>query len=158
MTYVKSEAAILGYGTVVSIGPVAGTASPTYVAIGEVTDLTLHSPTRKTVSTTNFNSLSQSEEFLTGSIDYGSFSFTANRISNDAGQTALAAALAAGGLYMFKVSLPVDTGEAQVTTGDSWVFNGAVTSFSYGDISVDKVSTIKAEIKISGVPTFTLGS
>jgi hypothetical protein len=158
MTYVRSLADVLGYGTVISIGPVAGTSSPTYTAIGEPISLTLHTPTRKTIATTNFNSIAGSEEFLAGSIDYGEFSFEANRIGNDAGQLALLAALSAGALYMFKVALPIDAPEAQTTAGDMWAFNGLVTSVSNGEVSVDKVTTIKATIKISGQPVFTAGS
>lgn len=152
MTYSFSKAQP-GKGTVVSIGPVAGTSSPTFVAIGEVKSSSISGTAWKTDDVTNFQSLA--EEWITTILATGEVSLAGNRVSSDAGQLALAAAFATGELYMFTISLPKTL--TQTTAGDSYALNALVLSQDF-TITTEKAVEFSTKLKISGAIVLTVGS
>lgn len=153
MSYTRSKAQP-GRSSILSIGPVAGTSSPTFVPIFEVRSAPRRGAKWETEDVSNFNS-GVDKEFITQMRDNGTIQITGNRVGSDAGQTALKAAFGTGGLYMFTFSLPLTTG--QTTTGDSWAFNALVESVDY-DVDTTKAVTFTCTLKISGIPTETAGA
>src|SRR5580700_8470527 len=135
-SYTGSKANI-PIGTVVSIGPLATTTSPTYTAIGEITDVEFSGAKAATVKTTNMESTFQ--EKLGTIPDAGQVKLTMNRITNDAGQLALAAAFAAPGVYLFEVQEPVDLEIGQTTTGNLNKFSAVVTDGPAFSLNPEKV-------------------
>jgi len=106
-------------------------------------------------STTNFQSLSN-KEYLKTLLDSGKLALSGNRVSTDAGQTALKAAfLDNANNYGFQLTYPLEKG--QVSTGDTEVFNALVESYDT-TISVGKVIKISVSLQRTGNPTFTEGS
>jgi hypothetical protein len=154
---VPSKSAVLGAGTVLSIGGITG-ATGTFLPIGELTDFKFDGFKRETAQNTNFDS-GQVRTDLGTILDYGTLTGTYNRVSTNTGQLALIAALQAtgGNAYDFKLQLPVNVLEAQTTTGDSYAISGIVTEAGAFDISQTKVSTSNFSIKINSY-TFTAGS
>lgn len=147
--------AFAGRSSVLSIGPVVGTETPTFTEIGEVKNASISGRKYSTVDVTNFDSPNAYQEFIATVIDPGSISCSGNYVSSDAGQIALNAAFAAGEVYMFELQLP--KGPGQMTKGDQYAFGALVESF---DISVEpsKEISFTASLKISGAITFTAGS
>jgi len=159
MPTVASKAAVLGSGSILSIGGVTGaTGTETYLPIGELTDFKFDGFKRDTAQNTNFDS-GQVRQDLGTILDYGSLSGTYNRVSSNAGQLALIAALqtSAGSPYDFKLVLPINAAEGQTTTGDTYAMSGIVTEAGAFDLSQTKVSTSTFSIKLNSV-TFTAGS
>jgi len=144
-----------GRGAKVSIGPAAGTSSPTFVLIGEVAEAGLNPPTWGTDDVTNLDSLNDGE-FLTTIREGGETSLTINRVGGDAGQIALLAASATGALYMFKIEYPKSA--LQTTVGDADSFNALVLSAGDRKISPKSKISLTIKLKISGQVTETAGS
>lgn len=153
MTYTGSQAQA-GRGTIVSIGPVAGTTSPTYVPIEEAKMSSVEGTSTETVDVTNFNSGTFREKLATLA-NSGSVSITCNRVSSDPGQQALNAAVGTLAEYMFQVTLPKT--KTQVTTGDVLAFNAYVSGPDIG-IEVDKEVSSSYKLEITGPITITEGS
>ncbi|MGF7180388.1 hypothetical protein [Tunturiibacter psychrotolerans] len=159
MPTVASKAAVLGAGTVLSIGGVTGaTGTETFLPVGELTDIKFDGFKRETAQNTNFDS-GQIRQDLGTILDYGSISGTYNRVSTNTGQLAMIAALQStgGNAYDFKLQLPVNALLAQTTTGDLYTISGIVTEAGAFDLSQTKVSTSNFSIKINSF-TFTAGS
>lgn len=153
MSYTRSKAQP-GRSSILSIGPVIGTSSPTFTPIFEVRSAPRRGAKWETEDVSNFNS-GVDKEFITNMRDNGTIEITGNRVSGDAGQTALKAAFATGGLYMFTFTLPLTS--AQTTSGDVWAFNALVESVDY-DVDTNKVVTFTCSLKLSGIPTETAGT
>src|ERR1700692_1984754 len=96
-TAVPSKGQVSGIGAVISIGALTGsTGTETFIPIGEVSDGKFSGFKRNTTPTTNFDSAGIVTNLST-TLDYGTFTGTVIRVSNDAGQQALMAALVQGG-------------------------------------------------------------
>jgi hypothetical protein len=156
MTYTSSKAQA-GRGTQFSIGPIAGTASPTYTLVGEVDESTPDGRKWNFDDASNFES-GIDEESITTMRTPGNFKVTGNRVTGDAGQVALEAAHDSGGLYMFTVQLPMNAAAGQTTAGDKWAFNAYVESVDPSGIKVKNVIKFGASLRVSGARTFTAGS
>jgi hypothetical protein len=158
-TPVASKSAVLGAGTILTIGGVTGaTGTETFIPIGELTDFKFDGFKRETAQNTNFDS-GQVRTDLGTILDYGTLTGTYNRVSSNAGQLALIAALQAtgGNAYDFKLQLPVNPLQSQLATGDSYLISGIVTEAGSFDISQTKVSTSSFSIKINSL-AFTAGA
>jgi hypothetical protein len=150
-----SKAQILGSGCVLSIGNITG-GTDTYVPIGEVQEFKFNAIKRSTTTNTNFDSGNTVQKLGT-LLDFGTFTATYNRVSNNAGQLAAIAANANGAAYDFKLQLIPNTLAGQVTTGDSYVMSGIVTEAGAFDGSQSKVSTGTLTIDLNSV-VFTAGA
>jgi hypothetical protein len=146
MAYAGSQAQS-GRGSTLSIG-----ATPTL--IGEIKNVPFTSGKWATADVTNFNS-GNDAEFITTIRDNGSVTIEGNRVSGDAGQTAVEAAYDSGEVASFTLTLPKTA--AQVTKGDTYTFNALVLSRDF-TVDVTKEIDYKVELKISGAVTFAAGS
>jgi hypothetical protein len=158
-TPVASKAAVLGAGTVLSIGGVTGAAgTETFVPIGELSDFKFDGFKRSTTTNTNFDS-GQVQQDLGTILDYGTLAGTYNRVSTNAGQLALIAALQSTGgfAYDFKLQLQPNALLGQTTTGDLYTLSGIVTEAGAFDLSQTKVSSSTFSIKLNAV-AFVAGS
>lgn len=153
-TYTNSKA-FSAKGTVVSIGPTAGSESPTYTAIAEVKSCSPKGAQYKTADTTNFQSAA--EEFIGTMPGTGTATINGNYIANDPGQIALEAASLTGDLYMFQIQFPKNVEIGQTTSGDVWTFNALVYPMNV-DVDTEKAVEFSCELKISGAITRTAGS
>ena len=88
---------------------------------------------------TNFDSKGVAQKLGT-ILDLGTFTFTCNRVSNNAGQIAVNAACISGGSFDFHMQLPINPLVGQTTIGDLVVMSGIVTEAGSFDVSLDKVS------------------
>ncbi len=146
MAYAGSQAQS-GRGSTLSIG-----ATPTL--IGEVKSVPFTSGKWQTADVTNFES-GNDAEFITTIRDNGTVTLEGNRVSSDAGQTAVETAYDSGAIAAFTLQLPKTA--SQVTNGDKYTFNALVIG---RDFTVDTTKEIdwKVELKISGAVTFTAGA
>jgi len=137
----QSASQVLGVtGLIVSIGGLTGASgTEVWTVIGEVKDGKRSGSKRATTMSTNFSSLGVAQKLGT-ILDLGTFTFTTNRVGNDAGQTAVIAAHVAGGAWDIKVQLPMNPLISQVVAGDVITMSGIVTEAGAFDISLDKVS------------------
>jgi predicted secreted protein len=145
MPYIASQAQY-GRGTVLAIG-----STPTTVA--EIKTIKLSGRKWDTEDTTNLQS--SAKEFMASILDNGEWDLEGNRVSADAGQTAMEAAFVSGALSSFTITLP-KTG-AQTSKGDSWSFSAVITELDYS-IDVTKAISFSCKLKISGTMTMTAGS
>jgi hypothetical protein len=153
----SSKSAIIGAGSVLSVGAITGaTGTETFVPVGEISDAKFDGFKRSTTTNTNFDD-GQITQYLGTLLDYGTFSGTYNRVSNNAGQLAMVAALQNGGAYDFKLQLPVEPLLGQTTTGDLVAFSAIVTEAGSFDLSQTKVSTCSFTLQLNSY-TFTAGS
>lgn len=146
MTYSGSQAQA-GRGTTISIG-----ATPTL--IGEISEIPFDLPEWNTDDVTNFES-GLDEEFIVTIRKSMEFTVTGNRVSSDAGQTAVQAAYAGPTLSAFVIQLPKTS--SQTTNGDKYAFNAWVLAQSF-TIQTTKKVDFKMKLKTSGPVTFTAGS
>lgn len=155
-TPVPSKAQVLGSGCTLAIGGVTGvTPAPTTVPIGELTDFKFSGFKRSTTTNTNFDS-GDVTQYLGTILDYGTLTGTYNRVSNNAGQLALNAALQTKSAYDFTLTLEPNTLIGQ-TTGDVYTVSGIVTEAGAFDLSQTKVATSTCTIQLNSV-TFTAGT
>lgn len=157
MPYTGSKASE-AMGSVVSIGPlVTATGTATYVPIAEITSTEFSGAKRTVLNTTNMNSGGFAEK-LDSIADYGNIKLTMNRINNDPGQLALAAAFGAGGKYLFEVQEPINAEIGQTTTGDLTKFVAIVSEGPNFSLDPTKVTVLSCTLDISGQPTITPGT
>lgn len=141
-----------GLGTAIAIN--TGTVStPTWTTIGEVVDLTQSNYQNESDDATNLESTAR--EFIATLLNPGTWECTINRVSSDAGQTALVSAFNGRTNTMFKVTLPKTA--SQSTTGDAYSFTALVEKYGM-NIKPDKKISISASLKVSNAITFTAGS
>jgi hypothetical protein len=155
-TPVPSKAQVLGAGCILSIlGKTGVTPAGTAVPIGELSDYKFDGFKRSTTTNTNFDS-GNTEQNLGTILSYGTLTGTYNRVSNNAGQLALLAALQDGASYDFTLVLEPNILIDQ-TTGDSYAISGIVTAAGAFDLSQTKVSQATFTITLN-VVTFTAGT
>jgi hypothetical protein len=153
----QSKSVVLGAGTVLSIGGLTGaTGTETFVAIGEISDAKFDGFKRATTKSDNFDSGTISQ-YLPTMLDYSTFTGTYNRISTNAGQLAMIAALQNGGSYDFKLQLTVEPLLSQTTTGDLITFSAIVTEAGSFDLSMTKVSSCSFSLQLNSY-LFTAGT
>ena len=155
-TYTGSKAQA-GRGTNLFIGGVTGAGgSETFTLVGEIKTSGISGVAFDKEDVSNFQS-GVYKEYLATMIDPGQLDMSGNRISTDAGQTAVEVAFLTGLKYDWKLVLPVNTQAGQTTTGDTYVFSGYVQS---RDIPVDTTKAVSWNVKIqlSGAPIYTQGS
>lgn len=144
----QSAAQILGTGSILSIGGLTGASgTETFLTIGEVKDAKPSGQKRGTTMATNFDSRGIAQK-LGGILDLGTFTFTTNRVSNNAGQLAVNAACIANGSYDFKLQLPANPLIGQ-TTGDLITMSAIVTEAGSFNISLDKESEYSFTIDLN---------
>jgi hypothetical protein len=154
--YTGSKASV-AQGTITSIGPlVSSTQSPTYTAIAEIQQVAWSGAKTTVLATTNLSSVAA--EKLNGLPDFGQLKLTMNRITNDPGQMALAAAFSNPGKYYFQVQEPVDPEIGQTTQGNLYQFQAIVSEGPTFDLETNKVTVLSYTLEISGAPAFTAGS
>jgi hypothetical protein len=153
MPYTGSQAQS-GDGTLLEIN--TGTAStPTWTAVGEITDLQQSGKSNKTDDTTNLQSTA--EEFIPTLLAPGKWALTLNRVAGDAGQVAVKASFDAKTLKQYRITLPMLP--AQVTNGDRYAFTALVEEFNdLSSVKADKKVTTQAALKVSGSIPFTAGA
>jgi hypothetical protein len=157
-TATLSKGQVAGIGAVISIGGLTGSAgTETFVPVGEVSDGKFSGFKRNTTPTTNFDTGGIVTNLST-TLDYGTFTGTVIRVSNDAGQIALMAALVQGGAYDFKIQLEPNAADGQTTTGDLSTFSAIVTEAGAFDLSLTKASEFPITLTINGAVDFTAGS
>jgi len=107
-----------------------------------------------TEDVTDLSTPSIDKIFMATLRDNGSISIDGNYLPTDPGQAALAAAYGSAANTPFVVTYPIESG-AVTATKDA--FSGIVTSWNV-DLQFEKYVTFKAEIKVSGAITTTLGA
>ena len=153
----QSAAQVAGTGTVVSIGGLTGsTGTETFTVIGEVKDAKHSGVKKSTTPSTSFDSKGIVQKLGT-LVDLGSFTFTCNRVSNNAGQLAVNAACLTTGAYDFHMQLPINPLIGQTTVGDLIVMSGIVTEAGAFSVSLDKVSEYEFTLDLNSY-TVTAGS
>jgi hypothetical protein len=156
MTQAISKANSPAVGTVVSIGGVTGAGGTTFTPVGGIHDAKFSGIKVPTTDVSTFALLAKRKM---GTLpDFGTFTFTTLRETNDAGQIAMTAAAASAASYDFKVQLPIDTAIGQTTTGDLIVFSAIVTEAGGFDISLTKQADVSYTIEIDGAWTITAGA
>jgi hypothetical protein len=122
--------------------------------IGECDQIPVQRGAWKMADVTNFESGSDAE-YLPTIRDGAKLEITGNRVSSDAGQTAVEAAYQSGALTAFTVALPKTA--TQTTTGDSITFNAYVMESTF---TVDLKDAIKFKIslQVSGPMDMVEGS
>jgi hypothetical protein len=157
MSQAASKAQANGVGTVISIGGVTGaTGTETFVPIGELTDAKFSGIK---VAVTDVSTFAANTKRKLGTmVDYGTFSATVLRVSNDAGQAAVIAAAASAALYDFKVQLEPNEAAGQTTTGDLITFSGVITEAGGFDLSLTKQADGTLSIDIDGAWSVTEGA
>ena len=153
MAYTTSQAQA-GRGTQLSIGPVVGTATPVYVPVFELKDVPFKGPEWDLVDVTNMNSAGFSESLLTIQ-KWPKLTLSGNYVEADPGQTAMQAAQATGGLYMFTLEYPKTA--TQTTAGKTISFNAYVLNYGT-DLAVEKEQALTCDLQPSGAFTVTAGS
>lgn len=142
--------------TVVSIGPSASASGePSYTMIGEIISVEFSGAKVPVLNTTNMQSTAQ--EKLNGLPDYGQCKISMNRITNDAGQVALAAAWAAGGKYLFEVQEPINAEIGQTSVGNLNQFEAIISDGPAFGLDPMKATTLSYTLDISGPIDFTAG-
>jgi predicted secreted protein len=152
MSYTKSGAQKTK-GTTLGIDT-STSGTPTYSVLGEITSIEPSGQQMGTVEVTNMDSAAK--EYLSTIIDSGEFKVTYNRVSSDAGQTAVKTAFASGDLKSFQVTLPKASG--QTVSGDTFTFDAIVTDYNLSSMAVDKALQVSVTLKISGLITEVAGS
>ena len=153
---------LIGLGATLSIGTQGGT--PVFTPINGIKKITPPQPKFGVEDVTTLSTPNTGRRKVKTLIDNGEIKIEGEWESADAGQTALAAALATvsnstnGADYPFKLALPVDLAGGQVTTGDLLAFNAMVTEFSISDVEIEKTITFSATLTIDGPLTFTPGA
>ena len=153
--YTNSKSQVLR-GAAFSLGGPVGT-TPTYVLVGETVSGSFSGAKRNVLDNTNMQSGQYSEKLDT-QIDSGQLKLVYNRVSNDAGQVALQAAFAAGGVYQFEIALPLNPRAGQVATGDLITFAAIISGGPEFEIMVDKVAQTSITLDITGAITLVVGS
>lgn len=155
MATTASKATVSGIGAILSIGAITGsTGTETFTPLGEIMDYKHSGVKRGTVMTTNFNSGGVASKLGT-ILDWGQITLTVNRVSSDAGYTAVRAALVQGGIYDFQFQFPEENG--QTTKGDLQTFSAIVTGFDL-DVALEKQDQVNITLDITGVVSETVGS
>jgi hypothetical protein len=154
MSYSISESST-GFGAILSIGPAAGTVSPTFVVIGECSEASPSGREWGEEDVTNFQSPID-KEYKKTNRDPGKFKLSGNRVATDAGQLALEAAMDSQSNFMFKLQFPISG--TQTTTGDVWTFNAGVMSVDPTSVTPDKIIKFGCDLRLSGSRTITAGS
>jgi hypothetical protein len=150
----------LGIGTLIGIGPVVGTTTPTYVTIGQITDAKFSGASATVIKFSTLDG-GVGVQKRRGSIDYGTVDLTYERKPGvgDAGQAAAKAAFndPTGNPYMFNAVLYIAAG--QTTAGDSATFQGVISKFTeLSEISTDKLIEGMITIELSAPVVVTAGS
>jgi hypothetical protein len=158
MPVIPSKAQAPGTGCVVSIGGVTG-GTDTFVAVGEVSNAKFSGAKRGVIEVTNFDSGGIAQKLGTV-LDSGQVHLSVVRVPNDPGQLAVIAAFNAqpAVAYDFKVVLPINAADGQVTTGDTITFSAIVSSAGDFDIEISKEATFDFVLDITGAKTYVAGA
>lgn len=125
--------------------------SPTYVALGEVSDITPPSISKDVIDTTHHGSTGGVRTFVGGLVDNGEMSVTVNYDPATASQTALrdlAKTANTGAVSAFKIAY-------NNTDASTLEFDGIVTGFEQST-PIDDVIKATITIKVSGQITYTV--
>lgn len=154
----------VGLGALIAIGPAVGTPTPTFVTIGQVSDIKQSGMSANEIK---FQTLDYpSVQKLPGIPDQGTVDISFVRApglgttgtTGDAGQRAAFAA-ANGPRVGYQFQLTLFVGEGQTTSGDVKTFNAIITKFNdVEDVSPDKVIEGSMTLSITSIPVVTPGS
>jgi hypothetical protein len=153
---------LLGIGTTLSIGTQGG--GSTFVVIGYIKKITPPAGKWGWEDTTTLNTPGVDKIGNKTLRDPGEVSIEGLYESADAGQIALQAAFNVGSnttngdKFPFKLALPVNLPGGEITTGELFAFNAAVTEWAISDVEDEKDITFKASLKVSGPTTPTAGA
>jgi len=147
-----------GMGSSVLIGPlVTAIGTPSYVAIGELVDVDFSGSKRTVLDPTNMQSGGIVEKLDT-LLDNGNVKLTMNRITNDPGQIALAAAYTAGGKYLWQVQEPIEATLGQTSVGNLYSFAAIINEGPNFKLDPKNLTQVSYSLDISGGVSFTPGS
>ena len=132
------------HGAVLDWDPAGGTS---YVAIGQVKDITGPSQTRDTIEVTDHDSGGW-KEYIAGLRDGGELTFTIGYDNANAQHAALLTSMGSSVIPAWELTLNVTSGTAV------WTFDGQVTGFT-ANTPVSGENTIDITVKISGSATLT---
>lgn len=139
------------HGTIVKWDPAGGT---TYVAIGQVQDISVPNISRGTIDTSTHDT--DARTFLPGLTDSGDFSFSlvfdpANTAHSGGGGTGILGDFDRAGCIIpaWEVTLNVCSGTAV------WTFDGFPTGFS-GAAPVEGALTVDVAVKVTGRSALTV--
>jgi hypothetical protein len=150
----------LGIGTLIGIGPVVGTTTPTYVTIGQITDAKFSGASATVIKFTTLDGGIGVQKRL-GSRDYGTVDITYERKpgTGDPGQAAVKAAFndPTGNPYLFQAATFIAAGET--TAGDSAALQGVISKFTeLSELSPDKLIEGSFTIELTAPVVITAGS
>jgi hypothetical protein len=152
----NSKAQVLGSGCTLAIGGVTGvTPAPTPLDIGELTDIKVPSMKRDTTTNTNF-ATGDIKQYLATLLDFGVVTCSYNRVSTDAGQLAVIAAVQTKSAYDFTLTLEPNPLIGQ-TSGDVIALSGIVTEAGGFDTSQTKVASGSFSMQLNSY-SFTAGT
>jgi hypothetical protein len=141
----NSKAQVLGSGCTLAIGGVTGvTPAPTPLDIGELTDIKVPSMKRDI------------KQYLATLLDFGVVTCSYNRVSTDAGQLAVIAAVQTKSAYDFTLTLEPNPLIGQ-TSGDVIALSGIVTEAGGFDTSQTKVASGSFSMQLNSY-SFTAGT
>lgn len=154
MPYTSSKAQT-SQGTIIQVNPTLAS-PPVWVVIGEPLKIQFGD---KNVFDDSTNLQSTAKEFLAVLPDPGLLAVDLNRVSNDAGQTAVSASFHANPptRLQYQVVMPINTAAGQATTGDTYTFLAYVESLA-PDVNTDKKVMTKFSLRVTGPITFVAGS
>ena len=116
--------------------------------LGELVSVTPPQRSRDTIDTTHHGSTGDYREFVSSLIDAGEVSFTINWVPNDATDTLLNAAFAAGDVRSFAVDVNRVTGMQRISG------SAILTEFSPDEVGIEDKMTAQLTLKVSGPITF----
>ena len=148
---------VLSANATATASSVSFTATGPFVLIGEVDSSPFSGRKWNFEDVSNFQSGVDMESLQTMR-DPGTVPLAGNRVSGDAGQVALEAACDTGGLFTFKIVLPLNAAAGQTTVGDTWTFNAFVASMDPSKLDTKSGIKFGAELKLSGPRTLVVGS
>lgn len=115
-------------------------------AVGQVLNVTPHSPTMGQVETTHLESTARA--FLPTIFDAGALTFTIEYDAGLAGHAGITTSMLAKTVEAWVVTF-TDTGTA------TWSASGFVTAFAFQSATVDNVVLVDVTVKLTGAATIT---
>lgn len=138
-----------GYGVALGVGD--GASTEVFTAIAEVIDVNGPGYSKDTIDVSHSTSPGKFREFISGFLDAGEVTLTANMTQSDYASLLTLMKLEASN--NFELTIPDDN----FSTKPTIVFAGLITSLASPMPTQDKV-TMDVTFKVTGEPTYTQGS
>jgi predicted secreted protein len=128
-------------------------ASPDWVSVAEVTNITPPALARDTVDVTHTESEEKWREFIPGLRDGGEASIEMNFIPAGPGTDLILASFNSDEAKTCRIIFPDGDADVSPITATVWTFSGIITGFA-PEAPVDGAMTATVTVKLSGKPTF----